>query len=48
MDGTPSEIADQFARWIQRAFKVTYLYTALCLYVAALTAFLGWWARFRR
>jgi hypothetical protein len=32
----------------RRAFKVTYLYTALCIYLAALTAFLGWWARFPR
>jgi hypothetical protein len=30
------------------AFKVTDLYTALCIYLAALTAFLGWWARFPR
>jgi hypothetical protein len=29
-------------------FKVTYFYTALCIYVATLTAFLGWWARLPR
>ena len=31
-----------------RALKVTYLYTALCIYLATLVAFLGWWARFPR
>jgi hypothetical protein len=30
------------------AFKVIYFYAALCIYLAALTAFLGWWARFPR
>lgn len=33
---------------IRGAFDVTYVYTALCFYLAALTAFLGWWARFPR
>src|SRR5437763_6538025 len=32
----------------QRVFKVNDLYTALYIYLAALTAFLGWWARFPR
>jgi hypothetical protein len=31
-----------------RAVKVTYLYTALCVYLGTLAAFLGWWARFPR
>jgi len=31
-----------------RANQVTYLYTALCIYLATLAAFLGWWARFPR
>jgi hypothetical protein len=28
--------------------RMTYFYTALCLYLACLTALLGWWARFPR
>jgi hypothetical protein len=32
----------------QRGFKVTDLYTALCIYLAALAIFVGWWARFPR
>lgn len=31
-----------------RSYELTYFYTALCIYLAALTAFLGWWARFPR
>jgi hypothetical protein len=48
MDGTP-RIADVVgALHPHGAFKVTYFYTALCIYVATLAAFLGWWARLPR
>ena len=33
---------------LSREPQMNPIYAALCIYVAALTVFLGWWARFPR
>ncbi len=46
----PARIAARYARpqLSVGAFELTYFYAALWFYLAFLTAFLGWWARFPR
>ena len=48
MDGTPRSTDSVVALPAHASPKVTYLYTALCIYLATLVAVLGWWARFPR
>jgi len=40
--------ASQLGALHSQELEVTVVYAVLCTYLAVLTAFLGWWARFPR
>jgi len=49
MNGPPSRMTiSPVTALLSRNQRMTSFYTALCVYLACLTGFLGWWARFPR